>query len=326
MFLKKIVLRTFITSLMTFTILATNSVFAERVIAPGYVTDSDGKIARDSSGKCMHTSSWTPEMAVVVGCDGVVLNTPAKIMVGGSTGDPTAFVLPAASLFGFDDAELTAQGKKELLVYRAKIQPELAQAFAVVIVGHTDSKGDPKYNIDLSKRRAESVRNFLVAGGIPGNKLRVVGMGAKEPIASNSTDKGRALNRRVEIVIFGEQRGLDVLHFPSVGLFPRKSDELSKDGKLRLEKKVVASKMILSRAVYIEVIGHTDDVGDKKENQKLSEMRAWSVSHSLVKAGVDPNLIMAVGAGSTQPIASNQTDEGRAQNRRVEVIVLGRLR
>jgi len=210
--------------------------------------------------------------------------------------------------------------------FRAKIEPELAQAFVGVIIGHTDSKGDPKYNVALSKRRAEAVRDYLIAGGIPANKLRVVGMGAKEPIVSNNTEAGRAQNRRVEVIVFGEQRGLDVIHFPGLVLFPRLSNSMTPEGIERLEKKIALSKEILSRAVYIEVIGHTDDVGDKKENQNLSELRAWAVSANLILAGVNPDLITSVGAGSSQPIASNQTEEGRAQNRRVEIIVLGRLK
>ena len=67
-------------------------------------------------------------------------------------------------------------------------------------------------------------------------------------------------------------------------------------------------------------------MGDAKSNQKLSEERAGTVRNKLVKAGVHPSEIVAVGVGSSQPIASNQTKEGREQNRRVEVLVLGRLR
>lgn len=299
---------------------------AQRERAPGYVTDSDGTIMRDGSGECMHSGSWTPKMATVVGCDGVVLNAPVATLKGGGTGQGVAFVIPAASMFAFDKADLTDQGKKDLEAYRAKIRPELAEAFAAVIVGYTDNKGDPKYNVELSKRRADAVRDFLIAGGAPANKLRTVGMGAKDPIAPNDTDTGRAENRRVEVMVFGEARALDVMLFPSVAMFDRKSSQLTMRGKQMLEKNEQEAREKLTRAVYIEVIGHADDVGDPKENQKLSEQRARAVSESLIKSGVDPNKIAVVGVGSSQPIASNQTPEGRADNRRVEVLVLGRLK
>nr|MDJ0861851.1 OmpA family protein [Gammaproteobacteria bacterium] len=93
-----------------------------------------------------------------------------------------------------------------------------------------------------------------------------------------------------------------------------------------LDENIAKGEASLTRAVYVEVIGHTDDVGDAKANQKLSEERARTVRGKLVKARVHPNEIVAVGLGSSQPIASNQTEEGREQNRRVEVMVLGRLR
>jgi outer membrane protein OmpA-like peptidoglycan-associated protein len=82
---------------------------------------------------------------------------------------------------------------------------------------------------------------------------------------------------------------------------------------------------MLSRATYIEVIGHTDDVGDDDYNMELSEQRAESVRNYLIGAGVDGSKMVTVGAGESMPIASNKTDEGRAENRRVEVMVLGRV-
>ena len=79
--------------------------------------------------------------------------------------------------------------------------------------------------------------------------------------------------------------------------------------------------MELRRADYIEVIGHTDDVGDDDYNQELSEQRAQAMRDYLVATGLDPTKIVTRGAGEKTPIASNRTDEGRAENRRVEVLV-----
>ena len=73
----------------------------------------------------------------------------------------------------------------------------------------------------------------------------------------------------------------------------------------------------------IAVEGHTDATGGDAYNQKLSEERAASVRLSLVAGGVDPSRITSRGYGKTQPVATNETAEGRQQNRRVEVIVLG---
>ena len=72
----------------------------------------------------------------------------------------------------------------------------------------------------------------------------------------------------------------------------------------------------------IEIAGHTDSVGSDEYNQNLSEARAASVREYLLGKGVDADRITAKGYGESQPIASNDTDEGRAQNRRVEFRIL----
>ncbi len=315
-----------ILAFLSFFILMSSTVYAERELVPGYITDSEGTILRSSYGECVHSSYWKPENAVVVGCDNVVLNAPIQTRKGSGTGVGSTFLISAASMFDINSAVLTTQGKQALQGYRAKLKPELTKSYVAVIIGHTDNKGKEEYNLTLSKSRAAAVRDYMVANGIQGFKLRIVGFGAKEPIASNKTEAGRAKNRRVEIIVFGEARGLDVMRFPSVALFPRKSSELTLRGKQLLQENKIAAKQQLARAVYIEIIGHTDDVGDKKKNQILSQQRAETIRANLILAGIDPGKIMTVGAGSSRPIASNQTEEGRAQNRRVEVIVLGRLK
>ena len=83
---------------------------------------------------------------------------------------------------------------------------------------------------------------------------------------------------------------------------------------------------MLKRAALIEIIGHTDNVDTDEYNQKLSEQRAESVSNYLIANGVDATKIVTWGAGEKMPIASNATPEGRTDNRRVEVLVLGRTR
>lgn len=315
-----------IAGILASVVFVTSVVGGERDRVPGYVTGSDGTIMHSGNGECIRSSDWAPKMATVVGCDGVVLKAPIETKKGQSSGVDLSFVIPSASMFGFDSSALTVEGKQDLQTYRAKIQPEIVKAYAVMIIGHTDNKGSPEYNHKLSHRRAATVRDFMIAGGITPKILRIAGWGAKDPIASNDTAEGRSKNRRVEVIVFGEARELDIMRFPSVALFPRKSSELTLRGKQLLDKNKIKAKQDLARAVYIEIIGHTDDVGDKKENQALSEKRAEAVRTNLIKAGVDPYKIATVGAGSSLPIASNQTEEGRAQNRRVEVLVLGRIR
>lgn len=71
----------------------------------------------------------------------------------------------------------------------------------VAIVGHTDNVGSASYNQGLSERRANSVHVFLVSQGVKASRMKTVGMGFDEPVASNDSPEGRALNRRVELHI-----------------------------------------------------------------------------------------------------------------------------
>jgi OOP family OmpA-OmpF porin len=71
----------------------------------------------------------------------------------------------------------------------------------------------------------------------------------------------------------------------------------------------------------IEVVGHTDADGEETANQTLSEKRAQAVIDYLIKAGLPASRFTPVGYGSTQPVAGNDTDEGKAQNRRIEFVV-----
>ena len=111
------------------------------------------------------------------------------------------------------------------------------------------------------------------------------------------------------------------------------SDLLSK-GKIRFESGRDAinpdSAGLLDRLVEtalrcpntnIEIAGHTDADGEDGFNQTLSEKRAQAVTDFLVKAGLPANRFTALGYGSSQPVASNDTDEGKAQNRRIDFVV-----
>jgi len=74
----------------------------------------------------------------------------------------------------------------------------------VLIEGHTDSVGSDEYNLDLSQKRADSVKEKLVEDGIDPHRITTVGYGEKYPAVSNDTGANRALNRRVEVIILNE--------------------------------------------------------------------------------------------------------------------------
>jgi len=100
-------------------------------------------------------------------------------------------------LFSFDSDVIHEIGRQLLedVVEISKLCPDVK----LLVTGHTDSVGDKEYNIGLGKRRAEAVVGYLVQKGVDEGRLSAVGLGFSQPIADNSTDEGRAANRRIEI-------------------------------------------------------------------------------------------------------------------------------
>ena len=76
-----------------------------------------------------------------------------------------------------------------------------------------------------------------------------------------------------------------------------------------------------NEGVTIRITGHTDNVGTDEANQKLSEGRANAVKKELIRRGVDPDRMEAEGKGESEPVATNDTEEGRQLNRRVEFTI-----
>lgn len=101
--------------------------------------------------------------------------------------------------------------------------------------------------------------------------------------------------------------------------FDTDSAVLSSEGKAEVAK--VASLLSTYPQSVVRITGHTDSTGSEKYNQKLSEARAKAVADELMSAGIKASRITAMGKGELEPIASNDTKDGRKMNRRVEIDV-----
>ncbi len=106
-------------------------------------------------------------------------------------------------LFDVDQSALKGEARSniESLATSLKNNPQTN----ILIVGHTDATGTDAYNYRLSERRAASVKSYAVAQGISASRLTTEGRGETEPISDNTTDSGKAQNRRVEIVIVANE-------------------------------------------------------------------------------------------------------------------------
>ncbi|MEX2466342.1 MAG: OmpA family protein [Gemmatimonadota bacterium] len=118
-------------------------------------------------------------------------------------GEGIAVTFDSGILFDVDSSDLRAAAQQNLRDLVASL--EEYDGTEVLVVGHTDSTGADTYNQALSERRAASARTFLVGAGLDAGRVRAVGMGETEPIASNDTTAGRQENRRVEVAIFASE-------------------------------------------------------------------------------------------------------------------------
>lgn len=113
--------------------------------------------------------------------------------------EPEPVTLSGEVSFAFDSAALTPAAEVTLddVAQRLREHTDVR----IRIEGHTDSRGSAQYNLRLSEQRAQAVLDYLQSQGVDSTRMSAVGHGEERPVASNDTDEGRALNRRVEIDI-----------------------------------------------------------------------------------------------------------------------------
>jgi len=147
------------------------------------MADSDGDGVPDQFDKCPETPTGMPVDGIGCGLAQVITLTGVN--------------------FDFDKATLTPDSLKILDEVALKIKHFTSVPMS--LEGHTDSKGSDSYNEMLSQLRADTVRDYLIKQGVPGDQLTAKGMGEGNPVADNGSEAGRALNRRVELHIAGQE-------------------------------------------------------------------------------------------------------------------------
>jgi OOP family OmpA-OmpF porin len=180
----------------------------EEVAAPAPEKDTDGDGVVDSLDQCPNTPAGAKVDSKGCALDSDGDGVPdykdecpdsAPGAVVNELGCAIPLVLKGVN-FHFDSAVLTDEAK-QVLVQVADNYKAYHSHVALLIGGHTDSKGPAEYNLNLSQRRAEAVRAFLIAEGCDESKLTAAGYGEEKPFADNATKEGRALNRRVELTV-----------------------------------------------------------------------------------------------------------------------------
>lgn len=147
------------------------------VLADGCAPDMDGDGVKDPQDKCPGTPAGTRVLA-----DGCPIPTVVKL-------EGVTFAT------GSDQLALSSKETLDQAIAKLKENPTVN----VEVAGHTDATGNADKNRQLSQRRADAVRKYLLDGGVPEAQVSARGYGPDEPIATNDTAEGRASNRRVEL-------------------------------------------------------------------------------------------------------------------------------
>jgi len=158
----------------------------------------------------------------------------------------------------------------------------------------------------------DRTRNVIIGTGVGAIAGGVIG----QQLDRQAAELRRDLGGNVGVVNTGSEI---VVTMPQDILFAVDGATLRPD--LRRDLGTVAQSLQSYANTTVIVTGHTDNTGSAAYNQTLSERRASAVAAELIASGVAPQRVVTRGAGLTQPIASNATPQGRAQNRRVEIVI-----
>lgn len=167
-----------------------------------------------------------------------------------------------------------------------------------------------------------------IAGNLLGGDTRATAVGAvvggaAGGLIGNNLDKQEAElraslgNDRVTITNTGDRL---IVTLPQDILFA--TDSFAVNNALLNDLAAVSRSLNAYPDSTVQVIGHTDNTGDATYNQGLSERRASAVANALINSGTPAGRVVPIGRGEDAPVASNLSPEGRAQNRRVEIIIL----
>ena len=159
-----------------------NTPAGRKVNADGCELDSDGDGIVDSQDKCPTVLAKTAD-----GCPVPIVAEPA----------PMKLVLDGVN---FDNDQATLRPEAMAILDQAAARLKQWGEVKVEVAGHTDSLNSDAYNLSLSQRRADAVRDYLVSKGIAADRLTAKGYGESSPVAGNDTAEDRYKNRRVELV------------------------------------------------------------------------------------------------------------------------------
>jgi outer membrane protein OmpA-like peptidoglycan-associated protein len=240
------------------------------------------------------------------------------------------YTVPASGEYAYFVSNKDAIGGLD--IFRAKLPPSLKPEPVVLVSGNVlDAKTNKPLAADIhyeilpgavdagiahSNPRDGSYKIVLPAGKMYGFRAEVKGyIPVDENLDVKKITEYKEIHRDLKLVPFeaGETVRLNNIFF-----------DFNKS-VLHVESNAVLDRLVnmldQQSAIKLEIVGHTDNVGTPSFNKKLSESRAEAVKNYLISKGIAKTRIKSSGLGATKPVATNDSEEGRQQNRRVEFTI-----
>lgn len=252
--------------------------------------------------------------------------------------------------FDSDKSGISAESKKQIDSFASVLVS--SQSYSIVIWAYCDSDGSADYNILLSHRRAKAISDALILNKIDSGLITLNALGEQDPLSDNSTETGKAKNRRAQLAIIyqmAEAKSGKNIEKGSNGskVISRENIRKKDEADLSSAKLEVGQTLILKNLNFeggtavllveseptlkellkvmrdnpgleIEIGGHVCCADD----MPLSILRAQRVFNYLVNYGITESRMLFKGYSHDKPIAAEYNEEGRKANRRVEITIL----
>ena len=238
--------------------------------------------------------------------------------------------------FDFDKYEISGKGKS---VLDSILHLPAFASKRVELFGHTDAIGNNPYNDQLSIKRVNATKNYLIRYGLPASNILIdSGLGKRSPLNKNADKDQRKANRRVEIVIIEYVRPLiekirdTATHIGTTIILQNLNFVGNRHELMRESWPVLVELLSVMRknpTLEIEIDGHVCCTGgregydDDERALILSTTRAYFVYRYLIDNGIAPNRLSWKAFGNSKPLFSNEdTTEKKMLNRRVEIKII----
>lgn len=190
------------------------------------------------------------------------------------------------------------------------------QGDTLLITGlYRAGESDSSQAANLGMARAEALKALMMPP-LPESRIHLAGQAVEDSLIADGPARESATFSWLKMVLAQEEGAIIESDNDVTFLFPFNSTEKDKNPEVDAYLKKLVDKHRDSKATFI-VVGHTDDVGEPADNIKLGMGRAKSIAKILTDNGIDASRIQVDSKGEAEPVASNETDDGRHQNRRV---------